>query len=284
MAMNLLRAGFELTVHSRSAGPVEELRRAGATAADGPASVAAASEVVIVMVPDTSDLIAVIEGAGGLAERLRPDTIVVAMGTHDPAAMPEVAEVVVRHSGWFLDAPVSGGESSAERADLAIMVGGPTDAYERIVPVLEAMGSTVVRVGDVGAGQVAKACNQLVVGSTIQAVAEALVLAARSGVDPRLVREVMLGGFARSRVLEEHGERMLEGRFDPGGRVELHAKDARIVLAIAAQRGVELPGFGPVAAQFEALIASGGGALDHSALVTLLLPEAAVGGVHRQPA
>lgn len=245
MARNILRAGFPLVVQSRSPGPVEELAAAGARAAGDPAEVAATSDVAIVMVPDTADVEAVLDGPRGLLAGAHPGLIVVDMGTHDPSAMAALAERCAEVGADLLDAPVSGGEVGAREATLSIMVGGFESALERARPVLAAMGSRIVHIGGTGAGMVAKACNQLVVGSTIEAVAEALTLARAVGVDAARVRDALLGGFAASRVLEVHGLRMLERDFTPGGRVAIHEKDARIILETARRAGVDLPGFQP---------------------------------------
>jgi 2-hydroxy-3-oxopropionate reductase len=174
----------------------------------------------------------------------------------------------------MLDAPVSGGERGAIDAALSIMVGGDPDAFERARPIFEALGRTIVYVGPSGAGQVCKACNQLVVAATIEAVAEALALAERSGVDAAHVREALLGGFAGSKILEVHGQRMLDRTFEPGFRARLHAKDARIVLDAAREAGADVPSFAVVAAQLDRLVADGGGELDHAGLFTLVAPEA----------
>lgn len=277
MARNILRAGFPLVVQSRSPGPVEELVAAGARAAADPAELAAASDVAIVMVPDTADVEALLDGPRGLLAGARAGLIVVDMGTHDPAAMAGLAERCAQAGAELLDAPVSGGEVGAREATLSIMVGGSESAVQRARPVLAAMGSRIVHIGGTGAGMVAKACNQLVVGSTIEAVAEALALARAAGVDAARVRDALLGGFAASRVLEVHGLRMLERDFTPGGRVAIHEKDARIILEMARRAGVDLPGFGPVADAFRRLMDRGGGDLDHSALITLLEPDPPLG-------
>jgi 2-hydroxy-3-oxopropionate reductase len=232
--------------------------------------VARSADVVIVMVPDTDDVRDVLGGPLGVLAGAHEGLIVCAMGTHLPAAMPPLAERCVASGVTLLDAPVSGGEIGARDGTLSIMVGGDPVAFERARPVLETMGRTVVRIGGSGAGQLAKACNQLIVGATIAAVAEALALARAGGVDPAVVREALLGGFAASRVLEVHGRRMIERDFEPGGRAALHAKDAHIILDTAAGFGLELPTFETVADAFDRLVAEGGGDLDHSALITLL--------------
>jgi len=270
MAGHLLEAGFPLTVHSRSPGSVDELVAAGAVRAGSGAEVAAATDLVITMLPDTPDVEQVLLGAGGVAEGAAAGALVIDMSTIDPGATRRIAESLAERGVAMLDAPVSGGERGAVEATLSIMVGGAPADVERGTPLFEAMGATIVHVGPAGAGQVCKACNQLVVGSTIEAVAEALALAERSGVDAAKVREALLGGFAGSKILEVHGKRMLDRTFEPGFRVRLHAKDARIVRQAAADARLDLPGFEPVAGQLDELAASGSGELDHSALFMLL--------------
>jgi 2-hydroxy-3-oxopropionate reductase len=270
MATRIIDAGFPLTVHSRSAIAVAELVAAGARAAASPAVVARRTDVVIVMVPDAPDLEAVLDGAQGILGEAHDGLVVAAMGTHHPAAMPPLARYCAERGVTLLDAPVSGGEVGANEGSLSIMVGGDAAAFERARPVFETMGRTIVHVGASGAGQLAKACNQLIVGATIAAVAEGLSLARAAGVDPAVVRLALTGGFATSRVLEIHGERMIQHNFTPGGRAALHAKDAHIILDTAAKLGLALPVFSVVADQFDQLVAAGGGELDHSALITLL--------------
>jgi 2-hydroxy-3-oxopropionate reductase len=276
MAGHVLAAGHALTVHSRSRGPIEALVAAGATDGGSPAGVARASEVVVLMLPDPPDVAAVIFGTAGLVEGLAPGAVVVDMSTGDPQLAREWAARLAERGVDFLDAPVSGGEAGAIAASLSIMVGGDAGAVERARPVLAAMSSRIVQIGGSGAGQIAKAANQLVVAATIQAVAEALVLAVRAGVDPARVREALLGGFAASRVLELHGQRMIEGDFRPGGRSALHLKDARIIQGLARALGSPMPAFDVVAKALESLVEQGGGDLDHSALVTLLEAEAGI--------
>jgi 2-hydroxy-3-oxopropionate reductase len=278
MAMNILAANFPLHIYSRTRVKVDEVARQGGIPAPSAKAVAAAADIVIVMVPDTGDLASVLTTAEGILTGAHPDLIVVAMGTYDPAEMPRFAAMLAARQTAFVDAPVSGGEVAARAGTLSVMVGGDDAAVRRARPVLESMASRVIHIGAVGAGQIAKACNQLIVGSTIQAVAEALSIARAAGVDPAVVREAMLGGFASSRVLELHGRRMLEGDFAPGARVALHAKDAEIVLATAERVGVPVVGFRPVAAAFRALVDRGGGDLDHSALIELLSATARTKG------
>jgi 2-hydroxy-3-oxopropionate reductase len=266
MAKNLLAAGFDLTVHSRRPGPVDELVDAGATRAPGPAEVATASDVTITMLPDTPDVEQVLTGAGGVLEGASPGSLVIDMSSIDPAPTRSLAETFASRVVAMLDAPVSGGERGAIDATLSIMVGGDDAAVQRAMPLFHALGKTIVHVGPSGAGQVTKACNQLVVAATIEAVAEALVLAERSGVDPAKVREALLGGFAGSKILEVHGQRMLDRTFDPGFRIRLHRKDARIVEEAAVATGAPIPSFAIVAGQLQRAVDGGDGELDHSAL------------------
>jgi 2-hydroxy-3-oxopropionate reductase len=270
MARHLLDAGFPLTVHSRSPGPVDELAGAGATRASSPAEVAAASDVVVTMLPDTPDVELVLFGPDGVAAGAATGSLVIDMSSIDPIPTRSFAERLAAQGVDMLDAPVSGGEKGAIDAALSIMVGGSPEAFLRATPLFAAMGRNIVHVGPSGAGQIAKACNQLVVAATIEAVAEALVLAERAGVDAAKVREALLGGFAGSKILEVHGQRMLDRAFDPGFRARLHRKDARIVLDTAKEVGASVPAFEAVARQLDELVASGGGELDHSAMFTLL--------------
>jgi len=274
MARNLLRAGSPLSVCSRSAPPVDELVAEGALRASSAAEVAAASDVVITMLPDTPDVELVLFGPGGVVEGASKGSLVVDMSTIDPIATRAFAERLAAIGVAMLDAPVSGGEIGAIDGTLSIMVGGPDEAFGRALPLLQAMGGTIVHVGPAGAGQVTKTCNQLVVASAVEAVAEALVLAAKAGVDPAKVREALLGGFAGSRVLEVHGQRMLDGDFAPGFRAALMAKDGRIVLKAAEDLGAPTPAFRAVAERLEAMLPAGRGDMDYAALVTLLEDEA----------
>jgi 2-hydroxy-3-oxopropionate reductase len=266
MARNLLAARFELTVHSRSPGPVDEVVAAGASRATDPSGVAAASDITITMLPDTPDVEAVLVGPGGVLGAAAPGSLVIDMSSIDPGPTREMAEAFAARDVAMLDAPVSGGERGAIDAALSIMVGGDGEAFERAVPVFQALGKNIVHVGPSGAGQVTKACNQLVVASTIEAVAEALLLAERSGVDPAKVREALLGGFAGSKILEVHGQRMLDRTFDPGFRIRLHRKDARIVEGAAGATATPIPAFAVVAAQLQDAVDAGEGELDHSGL------------------
>lgn len=276
MARNLVDAGFALVVHSRSSGPVDELVAAGAERGASPADVARRSDVVITMLPDTPDVELVLFGQDGVAEAIAAGSLVVDMSTIDPIATRKFAERLSRREVGMLDAPVSGGTVGAEAATLSIMVGGSAEALERARPLFEEMGKTIVHVGDAGAGQVTKACNQLAIAGALEAVAEALVLARKAGVDPAKVREALMGGFASSRVLEVHGERMLTDNFAPGFRSSLMLKDVRIVQAAAEALGVPVPGLSAVAVELERLVDGGDGELDYAALVRVRERDAGV--------
>jgi 2-hydroxy-3-oxopropionate reductase len=275
MATNLLRAGFELTVHSRSPGPVDELVASGAERASSPREVAGASTVTITMLPDTPDVEEVLAGSDGVIDGVTSGSLVIDMSSIDPGATRNLAGAFADRGVAMLDAPVSGGERGAIDGSLSVMVGGDGPAFERALPILEVLGANIVHVGPSGAGQVAKACNQLVVASTIEAVAEALLLAERSGVDAAKVREALLGGFAGSKILEVHGQRMLDRTFDPGFRIRLHRKDARIVEDAAAATRSPIPAFAVVAHQLQRALEAGDGDRDHSGLFLELEREIA---------
>ncbi|MBI3648860.1 MAG: 2-hydroxy-3-oxopropionate reductase [Actinobacteria bacterium] len=266
-ASNLRAAGYPMVVHSRSPGPVDELVVLGAERASSPAEVASRADVLVTMLPDTPDVEQVLFGDHGAAAALRAGSLVIDMSTIDPIATRTFHERLAERGIEMLDAPVSGGQKGAIEATLSIMVGGSQEGFARAAPIFAAIGKTIVHMGGPGAGQVAKACNQLIVASNIEAVAEALVLAAKAGVDPQRVREALLGGFAGSRILELHGQRMLDGAFQPGFRIRLHAKDARIVRGVAGALGVPVPAFLVASGSLEELAGSGEGELDHSALV-----------------
>jgi len=271
MARHLLETGFPLTVHSRSPAPVDALVSDGAVRATSPAEVAGVSDVVITMLPDTPDVEHVMLGDVGVAAGAAAGALVIDMSTIDPGPTRAIAGQLRQHGVEMLDAPVSGGERGAIDGTLSIMVGVHDGAFARAQPIRQVMGKNIVHVGPSGAGQITKACNQLVVAATIEAVAEALVLAERSGVDPAKVRDALLGGFAGSKILEVHGQRMLDHAFEPGFRARLHRKDARIVLDAAQAAGSPIPAFQVVAAQLDRLVdETDRGDLDHSALFTLL--------------
>jgi len=276
MARNLIKAGYEMVVHNRSQGAVYELAAKGATAASSPREVAEASDLVITMLPDSPDVDLVVLGRGGVAEGVRPGMLFIDMSTIAPATTRKVHETLSARGVDALDAPVSGGELGAKDGSLSIMVGGEDAAFQRALPIFQAMGENIVLVGGPGAGQVTKACNQMVVALTIQAVAEALTLAKKSGVDPAKVREALLGGFAQSRILDVHGKRILDRAFQPGFRIRLHRKDLSIALQTGKEQGVALFATAQVAEMMDALLAQGKGDLDHSAMA-LLIEE--LGGV-----
>jgi 2-hydroxy-3-oxopropionate reductase len=270
MALNLMRGGHAMAVHARRAASMQPLMDAGAMTCASPAEVAARSEVTFVMVSDTPDVEKVILGPGGCIEGARSGAIITDMSTISPAATRRIADALAAKGIEMLDAPVSGGEVGAVNGTLSIMVGGKAEAFERVRPFFELMGKNIVHIGASGAGQVAKSCNQIVAAVTIQAVAEALLLAQANGVDAAKVREALLGGFAYSRVLELHGRRMLEADFKPGFKAALHQKDMRIVLQSAHELGVALPAAALAAQHINALVGGGEGDLDSSAIYRVL--------------
>lgn len=269
MCLNLHRAGGRLIIHNRSREAVRQLIRDGIEAADNPAEVARSTETVVLMVSDTPAVEQVLFGSDGLAQGLRPGTLVIDMGTTAVAATRDFAARLQQSGAAFIDAPVSGGEIGARDASLAIMAGGNEAAIERARPLFDVLGKTFTHVGDVGAGQVAKAANQVIVGLNIGAVAEALALAESAGVDPAKVRQALLGGFAASRVLEVHGQRMIDGNFTPGGKVTTQHKDLSQALDLAASQHLALPATRLNMELYQRLIDIGEGTLDHSALIRL---------------
>ena len=271
MALNLLATGLDLAVYARRAEALTPLTDAGARAYASPAAVAEQADVVFTMLGDTSDVEAVILGGSGDADRAiiagaQPGSVVVDMSTISPSATRRIAARLAEAGVTLLDAPVSGGDIGAREGTLSIMVGGPDAAFARVRPLLQVMGRNIVHVGDHGAGQVCKACNQIVVGQTIAAVGEALLLAEAAGVDGAKVREALLGGFAGSRILEVHGQRMLDANYQPGFKAALHQKDMRIVQETAHELGLGLPGAAMVAQLLNTLLGQGDGELDSAAL------------------
>ena len=273
MAKHLIAAGHRLTVHNRSRGAVDELVAAGATAGATPADVARASTVVITMLPDTPDVERVITGPDGILSGLQKGAIVIDMSSISPVATERLAMLVADKGGSMLDAPVSGGEIGAINAQLSIMVGGDEAVFNRMKPILAAMGNPekIIHIGRSGAGQICKVCNQVAIGGALAGVSEAFALAKKAGVDAARVRQALLGGFAASRVLEVHGERMLIDNYKPGFRAKLYQKDMRLANETAAANGVAMPANAVVAQLLNALIASGGGDLDYAALGTVLV-------------
>ncbi|HUE86656.1 MAG TPA: NAD(P)-binding domain-containing protein [Vicinamibacterales bacterium] len=278
MARNLLARGFSLVVHSRSHGPVDEVLAAGASRAGSPADVARQAACIITMLPDGPDVERVLTSADGVFSALQSDSVIVDMSTIAPHTAQRLAADARTLGASLLDAPVSGGEIGAIEGKLSIMVGGDGRALERVRPVLEAMGNPerIVHIGDSGAGQICKACNQLVIGGTLAAVGEAFALARKSGVDPAKVRAALLGGFAASRVLEVHGERLLQKNFTPGFPARLYRKDLRIVMDALHEAQAPAPVTAIVQQLLTALIADGKEALDYSALGTVLTDLARV--------
>jgi 2-hydroxy-3-oxopropionate reductase len=270
MARNLIKAGYSLVIHSRSRPPVDEVAKEGAQVAASSREVAARSEVVITMLPDSPDVELVYTGGDGVFAVAKPGTLLIDMSTISPVVARKLAGEAEARGCDMLDAPVSGGEAGAVGAALSIMIGGKASAVERAMPIFQALGKNIVHVGDAGAGQVAKAANQVVVGITIAAVSEALVLAAKAGVDPAKVRQVLLGGFAQSKILEAHGQKMLDRNFKPGFRIRLHEKDLKIALATGSEYGVPLLVTSIVAQMMAAMKATGRGDMDHAGLVTLV--------------
>ncbi|MBS3906916.1 MAG: 2-hydroxy-3-oxopropionate reductase, partial [Syntrophaceae bacterium] len=232
--------------------------------------VAQKSKIIFIIVPDTPDVEAVLFGPEGVAEGLKPGSIVVDMSSISPLATKEFAKKLAAMGVEMLDAPVSGGQVGAENATLSIMVGGKEEVFNQIKPFFELMGKNIVHIGGNGDGQTCKVANQIVVALTLEAVAEALLFASKAGADPVKVRAALLGGFAQSRILEIHGERMIKRTFNPGFRVRLHQKDLNIALQSARSMGLSLPNTATAQELFNALAAQGGSELDHSSLITVL--------------
>ena len=269
MAENLIKNGAALAAFTRSGVP-HTLTQAGALACDSPAAVARQADVIFVMVPDTPDVERVLFGENGVVAALREGQVVVDMSSISPIATREFAAKVRERGADYLDAPVSGGEVGAKAASLTIMVGGSEATFNSVKPLFDMMGKNVSLIGEVGAGQVCKLANQVIVAATIEAVGEALLLASKAGVDAEKVRTALMGGFASSRILEVHGERMTKRTFNPGFRIELHQKDLNLALSTAQSLGVSLPNTATCQALFNACAAHGGKAWDHSGMVRAL--------------
>jgi 2-hydroxy-3-oxopropionate reductase len=266
MALNLKAAGHDLFIPDRHS--LTEEMRAAATVVGDAAAVAEHADMVILMVPDTPDVEAVLFGAHGVAEGLRKGTLVIDMSSISPVATRGFAERIEKLGCGYLDAPVSGGEAGAKAASLTIMVGGAEASFQRALPLFEAMGKTITHVGtEAGAGQVCKVCNQIIVALNIQAVSEALTFAKKAGADPARVRQALMGGFASSRILEVHAERMINRTFAPGFRIRLHQKDLNLALSAAREMGMALPNTAIAQQMFSVVAAHGGADLDHSAMV-----------------
>ncbi|MBV8216986.1 MAG: 2-hydroxy-3-oxopropionate reductase [Solirubrobacterales bacterium] len=276
MAANLRRAGYQLVVHNRTRAKAEEFassgspQNTGAEVVDTPKEVAERTDVVITMLPDSPDVEQVYLGEDGVIAGARQGQLLIDMSSIAPAVAKAVFQAASEVGAAALDAPVSGGDVGAREGTLSIMVGGPSDAFERARPLFEILGKTVVRVGDAGAGQTAKACNQILVAVTIEAVSEALVLASKAGVDPEKLIEVLSGGLAGNRVMEVRRRNFLEHDFTPGFKLALHHKDLGIALRTARELDVFVPTTAIVDQMLAALEAAGDGGLDHSALLNVI--------------
>ncbi len=267
MSKNLLKAGYSLVVFDVNQAPVQELVAAGAEAATSPREVAEKCDIVITMVPNSPHVKAAVLGANGVIEGARPGSLVVDMSSIDPMVSKEVGAALAAKGIWFLDAPVSGGEPKAIDGTLSIMVGGRQEDFDRAEPILKCVGASVVRCGDIGAGNVTKLANQIIVALNIAALSEALVLATKAGVDPELVYKAIRGGLAGSTVMEAKAPLALARKFNPGFRINLHIKDLANALDAGASVGVPLPLTAQVMQTLQALKADGMGDLDHGAII-----------------
>lgn len=269
MARHLMKAGHQIYILASSA-VADEMKSKGAVTMNNAGDLAEQVDVVITMLPDSPEVETIVLGDHGVITGLKKGALFIDMSTIAPATSVKIFDAFQQKGIEALDAPVSGGQAGAEGATLSIMVGGNEDAFKRALPIFEKMGKNIVHIGKAGSGQTTKACNQIVVGMTIQAVAEALTLAKKSGVDVAKVRAALLGGFAQSKILDLHGQRVLDRNFKPGFKVKLHRKDMNIALQTAKNLSVPLPGSAIVASQMDAIIAQGNGELDHSALTLFL--------------
>ncbi|MBO6510685.1 MAG: 2-hydroxy-3-oxopropionate reductase [Roseibium sp.] len=269
MAGHLIAGGHEVYLHSRSGVPAQ-MTEAGGTACATPLEVALKAETIILMLPDTPHVEEVLFAEYGVARGLGNGKCVMDMSSISPLATKEFAKKVNAYKADYVDAPVSGGEVGAKAGSLTIMCGGTQAAFERVRPLLELMGRNITLVGDVGAGQICKVANQIVVALNIEAISEALVFASKAGADPEKVRQALMGGFAASKILEVHGERMIKRTFNPGFRIELHQKDLSLALSNARQMGVSLPNTATAQELFNACVANDGAAWDHSGMITAL--------------
>ncbi|MGB6008379.1 2-hydroxy-3-oxopropionate reductase [Castellaniella sp.] len=269
MAANLIKGGHSLVTFTHGKTP-QSLLDAGAKAVANNTEVAKASDIIIVMVPDTPDVEAVLFGENGVAAGLSKGKTVIDMSSISPVATKEFAKKINALGCEYLDAPVSGGEVGAKAASLTIMIGGNQAAFDQCKSIFELMGKNITLVGGNGDGQTTKVANQIIVALTIEAVGEALVLASKAGADPAKVRQALMGGFASSRILEVHGERMVKRTFDPGFRINLHQKDLNLALTTARQLGLSLPSTAVAQELFNACVAHGGAAWDHSGMVRAL--------------
>lgn len=269
MAGHLITAGHQVFLHSRSGVP-DHMTAAGGIACTTPQEVAGNAETIILMVPDTPHVEEVLFAENGVASGLDGGKCVVDMSSISPLATKEFAQKINDLGCDYVDAPVSGGEVGAKAGSLTIMCGATEAAFDRVRPLLDVMGQNITRVGGVGDGQICKVANQIIVALNIEAVGEALVFAAKAGADPEKVRQALMGGFAASKILEVHGARMIKRTFDPGFRIELHQKDLGLALSNARQIGVSLPNTATAQELFNACVANGGSAWDHSGMIRAL--------------
>ncbi len=269
MALNLIKGGHTLFLNSRSGVP-KELTEAGGKACASAKEVAQKADIIITMVPDTPDVEKVLFGANGVAEGLGKGKTVIDMSSISPIETKAFAKKINDLGCDYVDAPVSGGEVGAKNATLTIMCGAPQAAFDKVKPLFDLMGKNITLVGGNGDGQTCKVCNQIIVALNIEAVSEALVFASKAGADPAKVRQALMGGFAASRILEVHGERMIKRTFDPGFRIELHQKDLNLALQGARAMGVSLPNTATAQELFNSCAANGGAKSDHSAMVKAL--------------
>jgi len=279
MAKNLLKAGHSLVVHSRSRPPVDDVVASGARAASSPAEVARQATIIITMLPDGPDVEQVLEGPDGVFSAMQRGSILIDTSSIAPAVATRLAAKAASLGATMLDAPVSGGEIGAVSGTLSIMVGGDAKAFDEVKPIFDAMGNPerVIRIGEAGAGQLCKVCNQMVIGGALAVVSEAFTLARKAGIDPAKVREALLGGFAASRVLEVHGERILKGNYKPGFRAALYAKDYRNAAAALSDYNSPAPVSVVIQQLVNSMVAKGQGEEDYSALATVLFDLA---GLH----
>lgn len=269
MALNLIKAGYSLSVLQQS-NAADTLTEAGAKTYATSKELAQENDIIITMLPDSPEVREVVLGEGGVLEGIKQGSLFIDMSTIAPSSAKEVYAVMQEKGVEALDAPVSGGQVGAESGTVSFMVGGGEDAFQRAKPLFEVMGKNVVRIGEAGAGQTTKACNQIIVGMTIQAVAEAFTLAKKAGVDLARMREALLGGFAQSRILDLHGQRIIDQNFQPGFKIKLHRKDMNIALQAGREFSVPLYGSAQVAAHMDAILAQGNGELDHSAIALFM--------------
>ena len=269
MVLNLLKAGFSVSVLEKSAA-AKEVELFGAKLCASPRLLAESADIIITMLPDSPEVESVLFGDEGISGTMKEGQVFIDMSTISPLMAHKIHTELAKKGVDALDAPVSGGQVGAEAATLSIMVGGSSEAFNQALPIFQAMGKNIVHIGEAGAGQITKACNQMIVGMTIQAVSEAFTLANQAGVDLEKMREVLLGGFAQSRILDLHGQRIIDRNFKPGFKIKLHNKDMNIALETGKALNVDLLGTAQVAQQMKKAMEAGNGELDHSSLVLLL--------------